>query len=238
MLIDNYESSKHKTINHDGLYKYIQTLKPDQLEKTSSNIIVPQSDISFFDTISHQEAIALFNEQLELANKTTELFLEYGLIAKPQANLTIKQYEVYFVMQGNAEQSECTPYYAFNKKQVLQYIDELARPSAYRTVTQQSQNTLPNDTTPQPPSYSLSDSERDNYKVQNTIGISRQSIRDITGYTYRPVPKWSRDNTPVFIKWQKELLEDKSDILVVDGSRQMGKSHVTAQFIVEESFIE
>lgn len=240
MLIDNYESSKHKTINHDGLYKYIQTLTPDKLEKTTTNIIIPQSDISFFDTISHQEAIALFNEQLELANKTTTLFLEYGLIAKPQANLTIKQYESYFIAQGVADGDKITQQ-VFNKKQALQYIDELARPSAYRTVTQQSQNTLPNDTNPPPP-HSFVElfskwNEGDNYK-QNTIGISRQSIRDITGYTYRPVPKWSRDNTPVFIRWQKDLLEDKSDILVVDGSRQMGKSHVTAQFIVEESFIE
>lgn len=237
MLIDNYESTKYKTINHDGLYKYIQTLKEEQLERTTNNLIIPQSDISFFDTISIQEAQTLFNEQLSLAVKTTELFLEYGLISKPQANLTIKQYEIYFV----APQSIAT-YQVFDKKQALQYISEISRPSNIRTMIDESNYKKTETAT----SLLLPEQQYTPHNIhtppsqtsQNTIWISRQSIRDITWYTYRPVPKWAKDNTPVFIKWQKDLLEDKSDILVVDGSRQMGKSHVTAQFIVEESFIE
>ena len=260
MLIDNYESTKHKTINHDGLYKYIQTLKEDQLERTTNNLVIPQSDISFFDTLTIDEARALFNEQLSLAVKTTELFLEYGLISKQQAQLTIKQYEIYFITP-RATANDVTTYQVFNKKQALQYIEEISRPSNIQTMIDKSnynsnyektetitsllspeeQHPTPNQYNP-PNTYNQHNPHNPPFANDSssawTIWISRQSIRDITWYTYRPVPKWSRDNTPVFIKWQKDLLEDKSDILVVDGSRQMGKSHVTAQFIVEESFIE
>lgn len=133
MLIDNYESTKHKTINHDGLYKYIQTLKEDQLERTTNNLVIPQSDISFFDTLTIDEAKTLFNEQLSLAVKTTELFLEYGLIAKPQAQLTIKQYEIYFITPRTTA-NDITTYQVFNKKQALQYIEEISRPSNIQTM--------------------------------------------------------------------------------------------------------
>jgi len=137
MLIDNYEASKHKTINHDGLYKYIQTLPQERLERTHSNLIVPQSDISFFDTLTIDEAQTLFNEQLSLAVKTTELFLEYGLISKPQAHLTIKQYEIYFVTPRTTE-NDITTYQVFNKKQALQYIEEISRPSNIQTMIDKS----------------------------------------------------------------------------------------------------
>lgn len=69
------------------------------------------------------------------------------------------------------------------------------------------------------------------------IGISTQSIRNITGYSYTPVPGWSQTGEPVFIKWQKMMLEDRSNILVIDGSRQMGKSFGMSELLIEESFI-
>lgn len=69
------------------------------------------------------------------------------------------------------------------------------------------------------------------------IGISTQSIRNITGYSYTPVPGWSQTGESVFIKWQKMMLEDRSNILVIDGSRQMGKSFGMSELLIEESFI-
>jgi hypothetical protein len=69
-------------------------------------------------------------------------------------------------------------------------------------------------------------------------GISRQDIRNITGYSYTiPNPHNPHDQNDITISWQKQVLEDTSDRLVVDGSRQMGKSKVLAQLLTEESFI-
>jgi hypothetical protein len=75
------------------------------------------------------------------------------------------------------------------------------------------------------------------HKQPLVIGISTQSIRNITGYTYTPVPEWSESGQSVFIRWQKWMLEDRSNILVIDGSRQMGKSFGMSELLIEESFI-
>jgi hypothetical protein len=52
----------------------------------------------------------------------------------------------------------------------------------------------------------------------NTIGISIKAIREITGYSYHVKRPWHDDY--VLIDWQKRMMDDQSNILVVDGSRQ------------------
>jgi len=43
--------------------------------------------------------------------------------------------------------------------------------------------------------------------------------------------------TPQRINWQEVMLTDQSNLLVIDGSRQMGKSYGIAELLIEESFV-
>lgn len=71
--------------------------------------------------------------------------------------------------------------------------------------------------------------------LPNTIGISTQSIRNLTGYSYTVQMPWH--TTPQKIYWQEIMLTDQSNLLVIDGSRQMGKSYGIGELLIEESFI-
>ncbi len=71
--------------------------------------------------------------------------------------------------------------------------------------------------------------------IPNTIGISTQSIRNLTGYSYTVQMPWH--TTPQKIGWQEIMLTDQSNLLIIDGSRQMGKSYGIAELLIEESFV-
>jgi hypothetical protein len=71
--------------------------------------------------------------------------------------------------------------------------------------------------------------------LPNTIGISTQSIRNLTGYSYTVQMPWH--TTPQKIGWQEIMLTDQSNLLIIDGSRQMGKSYGIAELLIEESFV-
>lgn len=74
----------------------------------------------------------------------------------------------------------------------------------------------------------------DNKKV---LSISRTAIRKITWYSPYVVPKWASTWEAVYIEWQDVLLQDTSPIILVDWSRQIGKSLTIAEKAVELSFI-
>lgn len=67
--------------------------------------------------------------------------------------------------------------------------------------------------------------------------ISRQAIRDVTRFTFDPIPAWSETRTPVHITWQEELFNAKEDVVIVNGSRQMGKSLGLAELLTEDTFL-
>lgn len=68
--------------------------------------------------------------------------------------------------------------------------------------------------------------------------ISREAIRNLTWYTYNPVPAWDNiERKKVYVKWQHNVLEDDSRIILVVGSRQIWKSFVIAEKGVECSFL-
>ncbi len=69
----------------------------------------------------------------------------------------------------------------------------------------------------------------------NAVGVSRSAIRNLTGYSYHVQKEWHP--SPVYVEWQHKLLEDDRDVIVVDGSRQMGKSYTIAQKLIEISHI-
>jgi len=68
-----------------------------------------------------------------------------------------------------------------------------------------------------------------------SIGISVSTIRQITGYSYNVKMPWHK--LPVRVPWQQELIDSQANIIVVDGSRQWGKSLTIAEKVIEESFI-
>lgn len=74
---------------------------------------------------------------------------------------------------------------------------------------------------------------------ENTRSISRSRIREITGYSYHT--KVKHEPNPIYIEWQEifsnAISNAKHDIYVLDGSRQMGKSLITAQLLIEFSFL-
>jgi predicted AAA+ superfamily ATPase len=37
------------------------------------------------------------------------------------------------------------------------------------------------------------------------------------------------DTEPTYVEWQHQLLEDNSDLIVVNGSRQMGKTKMASE---------
>ncbi len=61
-----------------------------------------------------------------------------------------------------------------------------------------------------------------NKKKKKVLTISRDAIRKITWYSPYVVPKWGTKQ--VYIKWQDTLLQDDSPIILLDWSRQLGKS--------------
>ena len=261
MLIDNYSPQKNKSINSNALTKDSQA--PTFHHRW---IKCPTGDISQFVTIPLTDIRNLFDEQLNLAKQTIILFVEYWLLTDKNAALTLQQYEeLYITPKGEVFLKKQVIEYAqsqlyntpripkaslsgsewFNHQnqstnQIVDNFDnfDTLKVDNFDTLKVDNFDTIvDNFDIDEEPYTPQSIPETPTQPKQQIIGISRQSIRDITGYTYRPIPLWSTSLQPVFIKWQKDLLEDTSDILVVDGSRQMGKSLVTAQLIVEESFI-
>jgi len=100
---------------------------------------------------------------------------------------------------------------------------------SYITRKTQEDNTYINSPPPQ--------SQEQSQTKDNTVFVSRDAIRNITGYSYYATPEWDETKTEVYIKWQHYLLEDQHEIIVVDGSRQMGKSYTLAEKLIEESHI-
>lgn len=69
-----------------------------------------------------------------------------------------------------------------------------------------------------------------------TYEISRQAIRNITGYSpYFTPTLWEWPTT--YVEWQDKLIEDEHKIVLVLWSRQIGKSFSIAEKAVEESHI-
>lgn len=127
---------------------------------------------------------------------------QYNLVTKQSERDTINQYKLYFFYEG----------FAYERKALIE--GSIKRFNLSTTTNEESILEA------QPPFITPI------YKTQydKTVGISVQSIRNITGFTYYPIPPWSPTATPVYVKWQHQMIEDTSDILIIDGSRQMGKS--------------
>lgn len=165
-------------------------------------------------------------KQLELCKETLKIQLEYDLITEADAEHTLSQYNDLF-FYGCVAFKKDDIYRFFNKDNSQKVIKKTKK----EIEKAQSLDSFVDDALAF--NRTVQEEER---KRDPTYTISRRDIRNITGYTYNPIPAFDGTNNPVHIKWQKDVLESTEDRLVVDGSRQMGKSLIMAQLLTEESY--
>lgn len=209
MLIPWYSVQANKVPNHTNLSTNTDLHTTYQWLKFPTLLECP------LYSKTPQELNALFDEQEKQMLKELSIQKQYNLVTKQSERDTINQYKLYFFYEG----------FAYERKALIE--GSIKRFNLSTTTNEES---ILED---QPPFVTPI------YKTQydKTVGISVQSIRNITGFTYYPIPPWSPTATPVYVKWQHQMIEDTSDILIIDGSRQMGKSFWMAELLVEESFV-
>ena len=216
MFIPNYSISQHKTINNNTLAPISQAI----LTITYKSLTLPSAPLTHFDNLPYEETINNINQQLSFVEEAMPLQLEYDLITKSSSKETIEQYQRLYVQDS----------LVFDKQLLIKYLNQL-----------HSQHTLTKQTTTTPtqsPDSSFVEPEepRQIQPTHQLYQISRQAIRDITHYTYNPIPPFADPPVPTYIHWQYLALRSKADRLVINWSRQMGKSLILAELLTEESF--
>lgn len=232
MLISYYSSQDHKTpchtpLNNTGPYSF-------QYKGMTCYF-----DDDILSHISHtpQELNTLFEEQEKKLNQEMKVHQQYKMNPQRTLDQIVNQYRDLFFYEG----------YTYKKSSLILSAQEHHR----KTNTHIFEPAL----TPTPlqapaSNHTSSSSSSDNKNVDidipdfifkkhtsipNTIGISTQSIRNLTGYSYTIQQPWH--DTPQRINWQEVMLTDQSNLLIIDGSRQMGKSYGIAELLIEESFV-
>ena len=195
---------------------------------------MPTEDPSQFSIYTPGELRNIFDSQINQMEKELAVLLKYQLISLPQAKETRSQYESIYFKDG----------YAYIKEDLMNGIAK-EQQSPEKIYRDPAQAPAPVSTPPSLKRFHLPDEDIDDEDdlprtraqplPSGTIGISKSAIRDITGYSYMVKMPWH--TTPVKIEWQQELIESDANIIVVDGSRQGGKSLTIAEKVIEESFI-
>lgn len=214
MFIPSYSISQHKTINNDSLIPLSQAT----LTITYKSIQLPSAPLTHFDNLPYQQTIDNINQQLSFVEEALPLQLEYELITKLSAKETLNQYQHLYIQDQ----------LVFDKQLLIKYLNQL-----------HSQHTITEQTKPTPPPKDdpiIDDEPRTIKPTHHLYKISRQAIRDITHYTYTPTPPFATPPVPTYIHWQYLTLKSKADRLIINGSRQMGKSLILAELLTEESF--
>jgi hypothetical protein len=213
MLIKNYSFQDYKSINNDSIIQ-----EPTEFTIDVQKVPHPTTQELPFEEKTPEEIHELFNIQLTLVKKELDLHKKFSFITRQEYERTLKQYNLYYVHNG----------YVYKKADLISRSTKTSNlahtfiepPPPFLSPTQQSSEDDDNT-----PTESTLEQFVFNPQAHSIVGISVQSIRNITGYSYHTIPPWSVTQTPVFIAWQKEMIEDISNILIINGSRQMGKSY-------------
>ena len=215
MLIKWYNPRKNNSLNHDTQCQWCDKC----VQRKYKNLAYNTTTLTIFDNMKSETVFQLFDEQKQAATQEAQLHLKYSYLTQWTYDKTIQQYNQFFFYENHA----------YNKEEIKQYI---AKDQAYDTtfiskplpakkeITEEQFNTL-----------------QEQLQKNNQRWVSRQAIRNITWYTYTPIPSHSETKEPVYVEWQHKLLEDKNDLIIVNGSRQIGKSYTIAEKTIEESFI-
>jgi len=216
MLIQYYNPQEHKKFNHSDILTQ-ETIEYSENKEYAiqsyNNIPYYTTPLDVFTPIPQTTLIQLIDEQKKLAEQEAQLLLKHWLLTQKAYDITIKQYAKFFFHKG----------FAYPRQTILNYVQQ----------TTNQLNTYinsPNTNTP-------TNTNHTTHATTPTIQVSRQAIRNITGYSYNAIRQWDETQTPVYVEWQHKLLEDQHDIIVVDGSRQTWKSYTIAQKLIEESHI-
>lgn len=217
-----------------------------------------------FDAVSLAYLKECFDKQYDSLKKKLDLHLQFKMIEKAEYNRSLRQYdEIFFVNfhddPANAPNPNDLSFVGFFKKEIIEYKQlQIQKENTKKELNLETKD-------PSPINYLLSAVQKNETKkhklpteeetdyededehifetstrlathiAPNTIGISVSALREITGYSYMVQLGWH--DKPTEVTWQKRMMEDDSNFLVVDGSRQGGKSFAISQKIFEESFI-
>jgi hypothetical protein len=207
MLIKNYSSPVHKTINNAIIHGV--EIKSDSTTMKYNKFLLPTLPLNEFPPVTPDELHTLFQEQLNHAKKVAKQHRDFSLLSYTALNQTIQQYEDLYVLESP------TPA-VFLKRKLEEYVAHNYNKDNIRLVN-------PNAQTP----------------LQQQQTISLEAIRSITNYTFTPFIQ--RLNKQVYIEWQKTLLTYAHDPnireIIIDGSRQIGKSNSTSELLLESSFL-
>ena len=215
MLIKFYIPHKTQTLNHTPLCTNCDKC----FQYKWKNLQYNTTPNSIFDNIPKETLFKLFDEQQKIAQQELELFEKYNYITTWAKNKTIEQYEHFFFYNNHAYiKSELKAYLTQDQLNQETYLQKPAKIQPQLTINQKLLL-------------------KETLLKENKRWVSRQAIRNITWYTYNPIPQWSITKTPTYVEWQHKVLEDQNDIVIVNWSRQIGKSWTISEKCIEESHI-
>lgn len=217
LLIKQYQPTKHKTLNNNALCQTCDKCVPQKYK----NLPYQTTSLSLFDNLKPEDIQTLFQEQLKSATEEADLHLKYSFLNQWTYNKTIEQYQTFFFYNNHA----------YIKAEINNYIaKDLAYDSTYIS--------KPAPPKPIPPTKIQLEQLQEELQKNNQRWVSRQAIRNITWYTYTPIPRWdTEEKKEVYIEWQHKILEDTNKLIIVNGSRQIGKSWTIAEKAIELSFL-
>jgi hypothetical protein len=257
MLIKYYSLQEHRTLNHDQLCDFCD----DCIKVKYKNwIFYNTTSFEKFESITPKTLHELFEEQEKAAKQEADIFLKYSYLSQHAYEKTLDQYHHFYFLDWHAYlKTQLREFVIDSNKLSNTYLQPPTQPQP-QPPPQPSLYTQSNSDSPNSCSIttqatniaddnlkansddlnanSIQDTKQDTKTyADNTVFVSREAIRNITGYTSRPIPEWDKDKKPVFIEWQEQLLNDESEYIVVDWSRQLWKSYIIAEKLIEESFI-
>lgn len=207
-MLDKSYTTTLKTFNPNGGVPTVDSIS--QTYKNLQYYTLPFEAV--FSNTSSKEIFIDMAKQEDHIKKEVELYQRYDFYNKTIAQKTIEQYQNFYYYNNH-----------YFKKEELKL-----------RITQQEWQTntfihaIPPEDLP---------SQKEYNKKRQYVTISREAIRKLTAYSPWVVPSWSETWKPVYIEWQDKILQDESNIIVVDWSRQIWKSLTIAEKAVENSFI-
>jgi len=161
-----------------------------------------------FPELSQEEFEELKQKQHSELIKEIEVRKSLGLLSESQAKETLNQYAKFFFHEG----------LAYKMVDIEGYI------YANKTFDRDTASVL----------ESIVPTLDPNVKI-----VSRSRIRELTGFSFHTKVKHSPE--PVYLAWQdtfdRAIRWGGYSVYVLDGSRQLGKSLLTAELLIEFSFL-
>ena len=207
MLVQNYITNQNKIPNHDWLIN----ISSAQTSFKMKWMEYPSWPFDIFDAFTASQIEILFDEQYAAAELEARELAKYDLLSQKSLQITLDQYQHIFFFEWLCYKKDALLNYIRNSERAQQAVSWISSILENTQKHQSSDNT-------------------------NTYTISRQAIRDTVGFTFKPVPWWSDTKEQVYLEWQEEFMNSREDLIIVNGSRQIGKSFAIGELLIEESY--